>query len=110
MTSPGPRAGGVAGGATGGLGLVGGSDDAAFTVRTKLCVAVPAVLAASMVSVYVPWLPAAGVPDRVAVPSPLSMKVMPEGRAGLEVADIAAVGAPVVLTEKVPAVPTAKRR
>ena len=42
------------------------------------------------------------------MPSPLSMKVMPEGRAGLEVVDIAAVGAPVVLTEKVPAVPTAK--
>ena len=54
-----------------------------------------------------PWLPAGGVPDRVAVPSPLSLNVTPDGRAGLLVADRAAVGLPVVVTEKVPAVPTA---
>ena len=72
--------------------VMAGATGAAFTVRTKLCVAVPAVLAASMVSVYVPWLPSGGVPDRVAVPSPLSLKVTPEGRAGLEVVDIVAVG------------------
>ena len=54
-----------------------------FTVRTKLCVAVPAELLAVIVSVYVPWLPAAGVPARVAVPSPLSVNVTPDGSAGL---------------------------
>ena len=77
-------------------------------VRTKLWVAVPTKFAAAMVSVYVPWLPAAGVPDRVAVPLPLSLKVTPGGSAGLESSVIAAVGKPVVVTEKLPAVATGK--
>src|SRR5215469_8244608 len=67
---------------------------------------VPAALLAVIVSAYVPWLPDAGVPDRVAVPLPLSLKVTPEGRAGLLAAAIVAVGAPVVVTVNVPALPT----
>ena len=39
---------------------------------------------------------------------PLSLKVTPEGRAGLLVADKAGVGLPVVVTVKVPACLTAK--
>ena len=52
-------------------------------------------------------MPAAGVPARVAVPSPLSVKVTPAGR--VPVSDRVAVGneAPVV-TVKVPAVPAVK--
>ena len=55
-----------------------------------------------------PWLPAGGVPARVAVPFPLSLNVTPEGSAGLLAADSDAAGLPVVVTENVPAVPTAK--
>ena len=46
---------------------------------------------------------AAGVPAIVAVPSPLSVKVTPEGRS--PVADSAAVGNPVEVTVKLPDVP-----
>ena len=49
-------------------------------------------------------VPAAGVPARVAVPFPLSIKVTPEGSAPDSL--IAAVGLPVVVTENVPSVPT----
>ena len=49
-------------------------------------------------------MPAAGVPARVAVPSPLSVNVTPAGRFPLSV--IFATGLPVVVTENVPAVPT----
>ena len=55
-----------------------------------------------------PWLPAGGVPARVAVPLPLSLNVTPDGSAGVLVADRAAVGLPVVVTENVPACPAAK--
>ena len=55
-----------------------------------------------------PWLPAGGVPDRVAVPSPLSLKLTPDGSAGLLAADRAAAGLPVVVTVNVPACVTAK--
>ena len=48
----------------------------------------------------------AGVPARVAVPSPLSTKVTPEGRAPDSV--IAAFGVPVVVTVNVPAAPAVK--
>ena len=41
------------------------------------------------------------------MPLPLSLKVTPDGRAGLLVADSAAAGVPVVVTENVPAVPAA---
>ena len=47
------------------------------------------------------------MPARVAVPLPLSLNVTPDGRAGVLVADSAAVGVPVVVTENVPAVPAA---
>ena len=41
------------------------------------------------------------------MPLPLSLKVTPDGRAGLLVADSAAVGMPVVVTVNDPAVPAA---
>ena len=41
------------------------------------------------------------------MPLPLSLNVTPAGRAGLLVADRAAFGLPVVVTENVPAAPTA---
>ena len=53
-----------------------------------------------------PPVPAAGVPERVPVPSPLSVKVTPPGRA--PVSERAAVGKPVDVTVKLPAVPVAK--
>ena len=46
-------------------------------------------------------MPAAGVPARVAVPSPLSTKVTPAGSAPVSVS--AGVGNPVVVTVNVPA-------
>ena len=48
----------------------------------------------------------AGVPANVAVPFPLSVKVIPEGR--VPVSDKEGVGLPVVWTVKVPAEPVAK--
>jgi len=54
----------------------------------------------------VPPLVADGVPEIVAVPSPLSAKVTPGGR--LPLADRAAVGNPVEVTVKLPAVPVTK--
>src|ERR1022692_3637779 len=53
-----------------------------------------------------PLLPAAGEPARVAVPSPLSVKVTPLGR--LPDSDSAAVGVPVEVTVKVPDDPSVK--
>jgi hypothetical protein len=53
-----------------------------FTVRAKDWLASGLIpLEAPMVMSYVPVVPAAGVPPRVAVPFPLSVKVKPEGRA-----------------------------
>ena len=51
-------------------------------------------------------MPAAGVPDREAVPLPLSTKVTPVGR--VPVSARAGVGLPVVVTVKLPAPPTVK--
>ena len=48
-------------------------------------------------------MPAAGVPERVAVPLPLSTKVTPVGSAPVSLS--AEVGNPVVVTVNVPAVP-----
>ena len=48
-------------------------------------------------------MPAAGVPASVAVPSPLSTKVTPVGRAPVSLS--AGVGNPVVVTVNVPSVP-----
>ncbi len=50
-----------------------------------------------------PPVPAAGVPARVAVPSPLSTNVTPVGNAPVSLS--AGVGNPVVVTVNVPAVP-----
>src|SRR5947209_3376591 len=62
-----------------------------------------------MVMGYVPPVPAAGVPARVAVPLLLLTSVTPPGSAPVSEIDIdAPVGKPVVVTEKAPAAPTAK--
>ena len=62
------------------------------------------MLAVSVMEYALP-APAAGVPDNVAVPFPLSLKVTPLGSAPVSVSD--GVGVPVVVTVNVPAVPTA---
>jgi hypothetical protein len=51
-------------------------------------------------------LPVAGVPARVAVPSPLSVSVTPDGSVPDSV--MTAVGLPVVVTVDVPGVPSVK--
>jgi len=78
---------------------------AVFTVKVKLWLAgVPTPLLAVKVMGYVPTVPAAGVPLSVPVPFPLSLKVTPLGSVPVSVRE--GVGAPVVVTENVPAVPT----
>jgi hypothetical protein len=80
---------------------------AASTVRVKDWEAAGLMpLAAWMVKVYEPPVPAAGVPDRVAVPSPLLARVTPEGSE--PVSDSEAVGLPVEVTVKLPWLPTVK--
>ena len=77
------------------------------TVRVKGWVAsglTPFV--AVIVNGYVPPVFAAGVPASVAVPSPLSVNVTPDG--SVSGAGKVHVGYPVVVTVKVPAWPTAK--
>ena len=77
------------------------------TVSVKLCVAsVPIPLWALTVIAYVPPVPAAGVPLSVAVPFALSTNVTPLGSAPVSVKD--GLGKPVVVTAKVPRVPTVK--
>ena len=51
-------------------------------------------------------MPAAGVPASVAVPSPLSVNVTPEGSVPVSVTVVRAAG--LVVTVNVPAVPTVK--
>ena len=64
-------------------------------------------LPAVIVKSYAPPLPAAGVPVIVAVPSGLSVKVTPLGRvASPSLSE--GVGAPVVVTVKLPKVPAVK--
>src|SRR5215472_12572307 len=76
-----------------------------FTVRVKLWLAgVPTPLLAVIVREYVPALPDAGVPLSVAVPFPLFTNVTPLGSVPVFVSD--GVGVPVVVTVKLPAVPT----
>jgi len=77
------------------------------TERVKVWVALePTPFMAVIVTVYSPPESAAGVPEIVPVPSPLSVSVTPGGR---PVADNAHVGSPVDLTVKVvPACPTVK--
>ena len=48
------------------------------------------------------------MPARVAVPSPLSVKLTPDGSAGLLVADSAGAGSPVAVTLNEPGRPAAK--
>ena len=68
-----------------------------FTVRVKVWGAgVPTPLLAVNVMAYVPALPDAGVPLRVAVPFPLSLNVTPPGSVPVSVKD--GVGKPVVST------------
>ena len=77
-----------------------------LTANVKLCVALGETpLLAVIVSEYVPPVPTAGVPPSVAVPFPLFVKVTPLGRAPDSLSD--GVGDPVVVTVKLPAVPTA---
>jgi len=57
-----------------------------------------------MVREYVPPVPAPAVPLSVAVPFPLSLNVTPLGSVPVSVRD--GVGVPVVVTVKLPAVPT----
>ena len=77
------------------------------TVRVKLWVASGMTsLVALIVNGYVPPVFAAGVPAIVAVPSPLSVNVTPDG--SVSGAGKMHVGYPVVVTVKVPAWPTAK--
>ena len=72
-----------------------------LTVRVKVWVAAePKPFVAVIVNGYVPPVPAAGVPESVAVPSPLSVNVTPVGSA--PVSDNAHVGGPVDVTVKAP--------
>lgn len=64
----------------------------------------PTVLVALISSGQEPVVPAAGVPEIVAVPLPLSVKLTPAGRAPVSVS--VAVNEPVVVTENEPAAPT----
>src|SRR5688500_15315170 len=81
-----------------------------FTVSVKGWTALGATpLFAVMVSGYGPWVPGPGVPASVAVPSLLLTKVTPVGSAPVWLITIEApVGKPVVVTVKVPGVPTLK--
>jgi hypothetical protein len=76
------------------------------TVNVNACVASGRVpFAAVIVNGYVPPLKEAGMPDRVAVPSPLLTKLTPVGSA--PVSDRLGDGSPVEVTMNAPAVPTA---
>src|SRR4051812_15413385 len=78
------------------------------TVRVKVWTGLePATLLAVKVIAYVPPVPGSGVPLSVPVPSPLSVKLTPEGRATPPRA-IDGVGTPVVVTVNDPLVPTVK--
>src|SRR5262249_25346289 len=79
--------------------------DGLSTVSVKLCVADPMMLAAVIVSGYVPLVPVAGVPASVAVPLPLSVNVTPDGRMPPASSSVGA-GVPAVSTVNVPGVPT----
>jgi hypothetical protein len=59
-----------------------------------------------MVTTYTFEVPAAGVPAKVAVPFPLSLKVTPLGRVPVSLSDGA--GKPAVVTVKLPADPSLK--
>ena len=78
-----------------------------LTVRVKVWVASePTPFVAVIVTGYGPPELAAGVPESVAVPSPLSVNMTPDGSA--PVSDNPHVGVPVDVTVKVPAWPAVK--
>ena len=74
------------------------------TVRVNVSEELPARFVAVSVITYVPPVPAAGVPESVPVPPPLSTNVTPLGSAPVDV--IAGAGLPDVVTVKVPGAPT----
>jgi hypothetical protein len=77
-----------------------------FTVNVKVWVAVWTPFAAVNVNGYVPPEFAAGVPARVAVPPPLSVKLTPAGSVPLKLS--AGAGTPTAVIVNVPAVPAWK--
>src|SRR6266702_3066327 len=77
---------------------------ASALVSVKLWLATPLALLAVIWTGKLPPVPDAAVPAMVAVPSPLSVKVIPAGRAPDSVS--AAAGAPVVVTVKLNGAPT----
>ena len=78
---------------------------ALVTVRVNAWVAVPFLFLAVRVSRYTPPAEPAGVPEIVAVPSPWSANLTPEGSRPVLV--ILGIGSPVVVTVKVNATPKA---
>ena len=75
-----------------------------MTVKVKLWVASGEIPLVALTEIgYVPAVPAAGVPDSVAVPLPLSVKLTPLG--SVPVFDSDGAGVPVVVNEKLPACP-----
>ena len=86
--------------------VIVGATGVGLTVRVKDWVALGAMpLFAVIVKGYDPTVPTAGVPLNVAVPLPLSTNVTPAGNTPASFN--AALGLPVVVTVKVPAMPTA---
>jgi hypothetical protein len=75
------------------------------TVRVKAWVAVPVLFLAVRVSGYIPAAAFAGVPQIVAVPSPLSANLTPDGSPPALV--ILGTGSPVVVTVNLNATPKA---
>ena len=74
------------------------------TVSVKVCEASGEIpFEAVIVRGYVPPVPSAGVPESVAVPSPLSVNETPDGSAPDSLSD--GVGTPLVVTVKLPARP-----
>src|ERR1019366_4630758 len=78
---------------------------ALVTVRVNAWVAVPALFLAVRVSGYIPAAALRGVPEIVAVPSPLSANLTPDGKRPVPV--ILVAGPPVVVTVKVNGAPKA---
>ena len=74
------------------------------TVRVKCWVSEPAPFVAVILNLYVPPVPAVGIPESAALPSPLSVNKTPDGR--LPDSDKLGVGTPVDLTVKAQAMPT----
>src|SRR5271169_115280 len=77
---------------------------AGLMVRVKLWGVLPPELAAVMVKEWLATVPSAGLPARVPVALPLSVKVTPPGRVPLTAR--VGVGEPVVVTGKVNVLPT----